>query len=141
MTTHYFDRVRQAPSTYVDSHDGALTDVRMCVARVGEDANKVLDAFWREHRGGSFSVIPLFAVGNAPRKELCSARSLTSALQTLGELDAGSAIEQQWRAACEAHAVAWPKRFQPKPEPAAKPIAASANIEPGQRTMTARSLG
>jgi hypothetical protein len=108
--TGFFDRVRGAPTTYLDATDGNMTDIRLVIARFGEDPEKVLRQFWKEH-DGTFAVVPLFAYGNAPRKELCTARSLAAAVQSV-DLETGSAAEQQWKTACEHHCVAWPKRLQ-----------------------------
>jgi hypothetical protein len=107
--TGFFDRVRGAPTTYLDATDGNMTDVRLVIARFGEDPEKVLRQFWKEH-DGSFAVVPLFAYGNPPRKQLCTARSLAAAVQSV-ELETGSTAEQAWREACDFHHVAWPKRL------------------------------
>jgi hypothetical protein len=110
--TEYFGRVRGAPTTYLDATDGNMTDVRLCIARFGEDPEKVLKAFWKEH-DGTFAVVPLFAYGLPPRKALCSAKSLAVAVQYV-ELETGSTSEQEWKAACQRYNVAWPKRLEPK---------------------------
>jgi hypothetical protein len=107
----FFGSVRGALSTYCDNNDGALTDARFVLARFGEDPEKVVAAFWREHADGRFSIVPLFAYGTAPRSELCSQRSLAAALQTV-TIEPSSVIEQQWQKVCAAHNVAWPKRLQ-----------------------------
>jgi hypothetical protein len=107
----FFDKVRGALSCYTDASDGHLTDARLILCRHGEDAQKCIDAFWRENRDGTFAVIPLFAHGNPPRWELCTKESLTTALRSV-VFDVGSRTEQQWRAACEHHSVPWPKRLQ-----------------------------
>jgi hypothetical protein len=109
--TEFFNSVRGALSVYCDSNDGMLTDARFILARHGEDPDKVVAAFWREHNSGNFAVIPLFAYGNPPRKELCSQRSLAAAVQTAA-IEPGGVVEQQWKSVCEAHDVAWPKRLQ-----------------------------
>jgi hypothetical protein len=109
--TEFFGGVRGALSVYCDSDDGQLADARFVLARFGEDPDKVVATFWREHNSGNFSVIPLFAYGVAPRSELCSQRSLAAALQTV-TIEPSSVVEQQWKVVCEAHNVAWPKRLQ-----------------------------
>jgi hypothetical protein len=106
----FFGSVRGALSVYCDSNDGTLTDARFILCRYGEDPDKVVATFWREHQSGNFSVVPLFAHGLPPRSELCSQRSLAAALQT-ATIEPGGTVEQQWKAACEAHNVAWPKRL------------------------------
>ena len=111
--TDFFPSVRSAPSLYVDSDDGALTDARFILCRQGEDAALAIAAFWKEHDSGNFAVIPLFSYGNPPRKELCTQQSLAAALQS-ATIEPGSTTEQQWRAVCEHHSVAWPRRLQPK---------------------------
>lgn len=109
--TEFFDKVRNAPSTYVDANDGMLTDCRLVIYRHGEDPEMVLQAFAEEHRGhANFAIIPLAAYGNPPRKELCNQRSLVSALQS-AIVEPNSVSEQQWKAVCEFHSVAWPKRL------------------------------
>ena len=110
--TEFFDKVRGALSCYTDASDGQLTDVRIILCRFGEDPQKAIDQFWKENHG-SFAVIPLFAYGNPPRKELCSRTSLAAALQTV-TFDTGSATERQWKEAAEALHVAWPKRLTPR---------------------------
>jgi hypothetical protein len=109
----FFGSVRGALSVYCDNNDGALTDARFVLARFGEDPALVVAQFWREHNSANFSVIPLFAHGNPPRTELCSQRSLASALQTV-TLEASGVVEQQWQQVCAAHNVAWPKRLESK---------------------------
>jgi hypothetical protein len=109
--TEFFASVRGALSVYCDNNDGMLTDARFVLARFGECPDKVIEAFWNEHKGGNFAVIPLFAYGNPPRRELCSQKSLAAALQT-ATIEPGGAVEQQWRAVCEHHSVGWPKRLQ-----------------------------
>ena len=102
----FFGSVRGALSVYCDSNDGTLTDARFILARFGEDPDKVVAAFWREHNSGNFAVIPLFAYGNPPRKELWPTQSLREALKT-AVITPESTAEQQWKSACEAHGVPW----------------------------------
>lgn len=107
----FFGKTRGALSCYVDENDGQLTDARFILCRFGEDAEKVVETFWKEFDGSqAFSVIPLFARGDAPpRKELCTKQSLTEALKTAKFDDNGTA-GQGWKAACEHHNVAWNAR-------------------------------
>jgi hypothetical protein len=107
----FFSSTRGGITLYVDSHDGTLTDCRFVMARFGEDPDKIVATFWREHGDANFSIVPLFAYGSAPRAELCSQRSLAAAMQSV-EIEPGDFIEQQWKAVCAAHNVAWPKRLQ-----------------------------
>ena len=109
--TEFFGSVRGALSVYCSSDDGQLTDARFVLARFGEDPDKVVAAFWREHGDGRFAIVPLFAYGAPPRRELCSQKSLAAALQTV-TIEPSSVVEQQWKSVCEAHNVAWPKRLQ-----------------------------
>jgi hypothetical protein len=106
--TDYFKRVTGNFSLYSDA--AGSPDVRFAVAHFGEDAELVVAAFWKE-RGGDFSIVPLFAFGAAPRRDLCTQKSLVAALQTV-QFDLGSRTEQQWKACCEHHKVPWPKRLQ-----------------------------
>jgi hypothetical protein len=75
--TEFFGSVRGALSVYCDNNDGALTDARFILARFGEDPDKVVATFWREHNSGNFTVIPLFAY--TTRLEKSSAQSNPSA--------------------------------------------------------------
>ena len=112
----YFTQIKGGFSVHVQEHD--FEGVRFALARFGEDPDKVLAAFWKENNGGGdFEVVPLFSHGAAPRTELCSQRSLAAALQT-ASIEPGSRTEQQWKAVCEAHCVAWPTRLKPKPKAA-----------------------
>src|SRR6476660_1877798 len=77
--TEFFDKVRGALSCYTDASDGMLTDCRIILCRFGEDPHKAIAQFWRENTG-NFAVIPLFAYGNPPRKELCTQKSLLACL-------------------------------------------------------------
>ena len=109
--TAFFDKVRSAPSTFVDSNDGMLTDVRLVIYRHGECPQRVIRVFYEEHKGEcNFSIIPLPAYGNPPRKELCTQKSLVDALQ-VAEIEPNGHTEMQWKAVCEFHSVAWPKRL------------------------------
>jgi hypothetical protein len=104
--TEFFSSVRGALSVYCSSDDGQLTDARFVLARFGEDPDKVVAAFWREHGDGRFAIVPLFAYGSPPRPELCSRQSLTQALKT-ARFEENGAAEMAWKAACEAHKVPW----------------------------------
>jgi hypothetical protein len=109
--TGFFASVKSAPSIYVDNDDGTLRDCRFILCRFGESADLAIQAFWKEHGDGNFSVIPLFAYGNPPRRELCSQKSLAAAVAT-ATIEPGGVVEQQWKLVCAAHDVAWPKRLQ-----------------------------
>ena len=80
--TEFFSSVRGALSVYCSSDDGQLTDARFVLARFGEDQDKVVAAFFHEHSDARFSIVPLFAYGSPPRKELCTKQSLTAALKS-----------------------------------------------------------
>jgi hypothetical protein len=82
--------------------------VRFILVRQGEDPDLAIAAFWKEHRG-HWSVVPLYSYGAAPRSELCTARSLAAALQVA---TIPTEATQKWRAACELHNVAWPRRLE-----------------------------
>jgi hypothetical protein len=110
--TDFFSQIKGGFSVHVEE-DG-FTGVRFCLARFGEDPDKVLAQFWRENSGGGdFELVPL-----APRLELCSQRSLASALQSV-TIAPGSRTEQQWQAVANQLGVAWPTRLQPKKPKAA----------------------
>jgi hypothetical protein len=112
--TEYFPHVRGSFSIYVGGRDDAIDTVRFVLGFFGEDPAKIVEAFWKEHRG-DFTVIPLFAHGNAavPRRELCTQKSLVDALQSV-VIEPGSMTEQKWRLLCEQMNVSWPKRLQGK---------------------------
>ena len=112
----YFSQIKGGFSVHVQEHD--FEGVRFALARFGEDPSRVIDAFWRENNSGDFEIVPLFSYGNAPRAELCTQQSLARALQSV-TLEPGSRTEQQWKAVCEHHNVAWPKRLEPKKPKAA----------------------
>jgi hypothetical protein len=80
--TEFFGSVRGALSVYCSSDEGQLTDARFVLARFGEDQDKVVAAFFHEHSDARFSIVPLFAYGSPPRKELCTKQSLTAALKS-----------------------------------------------------------
>jgi hypothetical protein len=109
--TEFFGSVRGALSVYCSNENGQLTDARFVLARFGEDADKVVSAFWREHGDGRFAIIPLLAYGSPPRPELCTKASLTQALETAA-IEPNGTSAQAWQRACEAHGVAWPKELE-----------------------------
>jgi hypothetical protein len=106
--TEFFGSVRGALSVYCSSDDGQLTDARFVLARFGEDPDKVVAAFWREHGDGRFAIVPLFAYGSPPRPELCTRSSLREALKT-ARFEENGTVAMAWKAACEAHNV--PNRY------------------------------
>jgi hypothetical protein len=110
--TEFFKHVKGGFTIYVGGEDVEIADVRFVLAYFGEDATKVIEAFWQERRG-EFSIVPLFAYGGVPRRELCTQQSLVGALQTV-TLEPGSFTEMKWRKLCAEMNVAWPKRLQGK---------------------------
>jgi hypothetical protein len=75
---------RNIGTIYVDRADGDnMANPRLLMARIGEDADKVVQAFWKEWPSGDFVVAPLFFHGLPPRRHLCTARSVSAALQTI----------------------------------------------------------
>ena len=107
--TEYFKHVRGGSTIYLGGDHVEITDTRFVLAHYGEDADKVIEAFWDERRG-DFLIIPLFAYGAVPRRELCSQKSLVAALQTV-TIEPGSTVEMRWRKLCDEMAVSWPKRL------------------------------
>lgn len=107
--TEFFPHVRGGCTIYVGGHDTEAINVRFVLANFGEDAEKVIEQFWREYRG-DFVVVPLFGFGAVPRRELCTQHSLVTALQTV-KIEPGGMIEQKWQRLCEQMHVAWPKRL------------------------------
>jgi len=102
--TEYFASVRGALSVYCSSDEGQLTDARFVLARFGEDQDKVVAAFFHEHSDARFSIVPLFAYGSPPRKELCTKQSLTAALKS-AKIEPNGTVEQAWKEACLLHKV------------------------------------
>ena len=111
MTDH-FPHVRGSFSIYVGGRDDTIDNVRFVLAFFGEDPTKVIEAFWQEHHG-DYAIVPLFAYGAVPRRELCTQKSLTAALQTV-DIGPGRFTEMKWKKLCEQMNVAWPKRLQGK---------------------------
>lgn len=116
--TNFFEHIRGGFSIHVSNEGDGVPNVRFALARFGEDPDRVIGAFWKETNSADCEVIPLFAYGSAPRAELCTPRSLAAAMQSV-TLEPGSRTEQQWKAVCEAHSVAWPTRLSPKKPKAA----------------------
>jgi hypothetical protein len=102
--TEFFGSVRGALSVYCSSDEGQLTDARFVLARFGEDQDKVVAAFFHEHSDARFSIVPLFAYGSPPRKELCRKQSLTAALKS-AKIEPNGTVEQAWKEACLLHKV------------------------------------
>ena len=71
--SNYFTAVKGGFSIHVEEDEFA--GVRFCLARFGEDPDKVLDAFWRENNSSDFEIVPVFAYGSPP-----SARAMHSPL-------------------------------------------------------------
>jgi hypothetical protein len=109
--TELFPHVRGSFSIYVGGRADAIDQVRFVLAFFGEDPAKVVEQFWKEHRSGDFTVVPLFGYGQqVPRRELCTQESLVDALRTV-VIEPGGQIEQKWKLLCEQMNVAWPKRL------------------------------
>jgi hypothetical protein len=110
--TEYFDRIKSVGTIYLsDEHgDGQLADIRLVAYRFGEDVERVVTQFWKEHPNVAFSIAPVASYGSPPRSALCTKRSLEAALKTVS-LEIGSRTEQQWRAACAHYRVTWPARL------------------------------
>jgi hypothetical protein len=114
MTTRskYFGRLKGGVSLHCE--DAEDTAVRFILLKFGEDTTKAIAWFWKEYHEdggtGSFTVVPLFSFGSAPRIELCSQQSLATALQSV-TLDRDSLVEKAWKEAAEELNVAWPVRL------------------------------
>jgi hypothetical protein len=107
--TSYFSHVRGGQTTYVGGDGNSITECRRMLIYHGEDVDKCLKAFWSEHNG-DFVIIPETGYGIAPRRDLCSQRSLVEALKT-AEIERGGFVEKQWKDVCKFYHVAWPKRL------------------------------
>ena len=110
MTDH-FPHVRGSFSIYCGGRDDAIDQVRFVLAFFGEDPAKIVEAFWKEHRySGDFTIVPLFAFGAVPRRDLCTQESLVAALRSV-TIEPGGIVETKWKRLCEQMHVAWPKRL------------------------------
>ena len=109
MTTQYFPHIRGGCTVYVGGHDTEITDVRFVLAFYGEDPEKIVAAFWKEHRG-DFVIVPLFGFGAVPRRELCTKRSLATALQSV-VIEPNGFVAGKWKTLCEQMNVPWPERL------------------------------
>lgn len=116
--SNFFEAIRGGFSIYLSQDANSVPSVRFCLARFGEDADRVLKVFWQEVGQGDFEIVPLFSHGAPPRQELCTQRSLAAALQTV-ILEPSSYSEMEWKKVAQALDVAWPVRLQPKQTKAA----------------------
>jgi hypothetical protein len=118
----FFETIRGGFSLHVDGED-VYTSTHFALARFGESPDRVLEVFYQENPTANFMLVPLFAYGLPPRRELCTQQSLTSALQSVA-IEPGSTVEQAWKALAEEFDIAWPRRLQrlssPKPAPNAE---------------------
>jgi hypothetical protein len=92
MAKQHFNERYSGVVLQADQKD-LMRDVRFCLARYGEDLQKVLAAFETEH--GRLACVPLFCHGLAPRKELCTPESLTAAYLTVAPPEH---LEEAWAA-------------------------------------------
>ena len=104
--------MRGSFSIYVGGRDDAIDNVRFVLAFFGEDPTRSSRRFGKSI-SGDYVVVPLFAYGAVPRRELCTQQSLTAALQTV-DIGPGGFTEMKWKKLCEQMNVAWPKRLQGK---------------------------
>jgi hypothetical protein len=117
MTDKYFEFVRGGFSLHM-SADEEYTAMHFVLARFGESPDRVLEVFYKEHPIADFMVVPLFAYGLPPRRELCTARSLSAALQSVS-LDVDGVVTRTWKELCQEFDVAWPRRLSRLSEKAA----------------------
>ena len=80
---HFFEHVRGGFSIHVEGEGPFVPAVRFCLARFGEDADRVLTAFWQEVGAGDFEVVPLFSLRSRTSPRVMHSRSLAAALQTV----------------------------------------------------------
>jgi hypothetical protein len=107
--TEFFPHTKGGFTIYAGGSDVEITDVRFVLANFGEDAAKVIEQFWKE-RCGDFVLVPVFAYGGVPRRELCTQQSLVAALQTVA-FDPNGFVGMKWRKLCQEMNVALPKRL------------------------------
>lgn len=110
--TEHFQHVRGGFTLYLGGDHGDISDCRFVLGHFGEDADKIIKAFWQERRG-DFVVVPLFCYGAPPRRELCTQQSLAAAVKTL-TIEPGGMVEKKWKEVCLHLNVAWPSRLSPK---------------------------
>jgi hypothetical protein len=107
--TGFFPHTRGSFTLYCGGADDAISNVRFVLGHFGEDAQLIVEQFWKEHRG-DYTIVPVFGYGGVPRRELCTQQSLVTALQSVS-IEAGGMIEMKWKKLCEELHVAWPKRL------------------------------
>jgi hypothetical protein len=107
----FFSQARSINTLYCDKEGDNLSDVRLCLARFGEDVELVLAKFWEEVPSSNFTVVPIFSHGLPPRRALSTPRSILAALETITP-EPGSAMEQRWKELCRDLGVAYPKHLQ-----------------------------
>jgi hypothetical protein len=107
----FFGQARSVGTVYLDREGDYLADVRFCLARHGEDASLVIERFWEEQPSSGFTVVPLFAHGLPPRRQLSTAKSITAALESVS-LEPGSMLEKQWREVADGLGAKWPTPLQ-----------------------------
>ena len=79
----FFSQARNVGTIYLDREGDYLADVRFCLARHGEDASAVISRFWEEQPSSGFTVVPLFAHGLPPRRQLSTRQSIEAALASV----------------------------------------------------------
>jgi hypothetical protein len=95
--------------------------LRFALARRGEDEGLVLKRFYAENPNlTGAQVVSLFAVGEAPRKDLVTKASLLAALPLVrGSIDKDSSSGRAWLSLCQAFGIELLPR-EPEPTPAVK---------------------
>jgi hypothetical protein len=114
----YFEHTRGGFTIYTDAENDSLNSARFLLGRFGEDPELLVARFWREWGDGDYQIVPLFSYGLPHRRQLCTQRSLSLALQSV-QLEPDSALGMQWKEVADALNVAWPKRLQQKEPKAA----------------------
>jgi hypothetical protein len=109
MSDKFFDTVRGGFTLHGDSGD-QYTSTQFCLARFGESPDRVLEVFYQENPQANYLLVPLFAYGLPPRRELCTQQSLAAALQSV-TLERDSIVETKWKQLAEEFDCSWPKRL------------------------------
>jgi hypothetical protein len=113
MAESDFKHIRGAGTCYVGDDGGTAMQYREVLMLHGEDADTVLEEFWKHNSGEDFLVVLKVAHGAPPRPHLSTKASLETALKT-ARIEAGSSSELKWKAACVEAGAIWPSRLRPK---------------------------
>jgi hypothetical protein len=108
----YFNHCRGGFTLYSTKHFDHMVHPTFALAYFGEDMQKVVDQFWRETSTNvDIVVIPVFAFGSPPRRQLTTPESLAAALETI-HLQPGNALTMRYQELARDLGVPWPDRLK-----------------------------